>query len=908
MRSPARWPCSEGAFGPTAEADAEFDVEADTAPDAEADTAPDVEADTAPDAEADTAPDAEADTALDTTPDAEADTAPDTALDTTPDVALDTTPDSAPDTTPDAAPDTTPDAALDTTPDAAPDTTPDAAPDTAPDAALDTTPDAAPDTTPDTAPDADAGTTVRGRVSGRVTRALSGRTEPLGGVRVWAGDVETVTDADGFYVLDDVIGPEAMVEVAPASPDEPLSSSLRAVVFDDGDEVFVPFELLDGCAGELDLSAADATLTFDRCAGDRGAQLTLPFGSARRSDDGTPVTRVNAVLVPLPVGPRGLTESTALTAFPGDMTALAADGSSVWLDSRGAIEVRLTDADTGSAVELADGATARIAFPADPRWASDTDARVPAWWFDTASGTWIEDESATSTVEVDPATGQLMHRFEVSHFTWWNADRAAERTCVTGTALDADGNPAGPAAVVSLGVDYIGSAAAATDESGRFEVFARAGSIVDVVLMVPDGSRVLEDRRRVITGPSDGACVDAGALRVDRAEGLTCARGRVVDAAGLPVDGATVNAWSPGRWVEVLTGSDGSYCVPVEPGVLFDLTVEMPLGSGWLAGRLTDRVVAGDAPAVCTEGGADGCSDLPDITAAASGCVRGRVIGEFGGIESASVVVSSPAGARSALSDSDGAYCVPVDSAERQTIVAIARRADFVGSRVTTQIDGLEIFSAGSTCDAPDACDTIDLFVDDVACTAGQLVDAAGDPIVGARLVVSVDGGAPLDVTTTGSDGRFCATGPTGAALNLSFSRYADGVRSSADARINNGLEPGACGVTACADAGVIVADDILAGGCVTGRLNFGPESITSEVLLDVDGSTFSVVPDRSGTFCAEVPPALDAILRRSYETECLIPAEISVDLGPLVAGDCRDVAGCLDVGELDFEDFCAAS
>ena len=851
---------------------------------------PDVAADTASDATADTASDASADTA----PDVTADTAPDVTADTAPDVTADTAPDASADTAPDAAADTAPDVAADTTPDVAADTTPDVAADTAPDVTADT------DTGTDT------GTEVRGRVTGRVIRALSGDAAPLAGVRVWAGEVETLTDADGFFALDGVVGPVARVEVAPTSLAAPLSSSLRTVTLDDGDEVFVPFELLEGCAGELDLTESDATLEIARCGGDRSVQLTLPRGGVLRVDDGTAVSRVAAVLVPLPIGPRGLLDSGALAAFPGDMTARAADGAEAWLDSRGAIEVRLTDAATGEPVALADGAIAEIVFPADPRTVTDAEPDVPAWWFDTSTGVWNEDPTASSAVDVDATTGQLVHRMQVSHFTWWNADRVAERTCVTGAARYTDGSPA-LGVVVSRGVDYLGESRIAVDSAGNFEVAVRTGSLADVMLLVQDGTRVLSDRRRVLTGPFGGDCVDAGVLEIDRTDGLTCARGRVVDSAGLPVAGATVTAWSPGRWVEAETNEDGSYCLAVEPDVLFDLVTEVSVGSGWLSGRTTGRVSAG-APAVCAADGGSACSALPDLTAAANGCIRGTVFGALGGVAGASVTAVSPAGVRTALSDSGGAYCMQVDGSELQSMIALLRRPAFFGARSVQQLEDIRAGATGSTCDTPEVCAGIDFFLADVACTSGQLVDPLGAPVAGARVLASLDGSAPQHVATTGTEGQFCVTGPVGAAMNLVFNRYADGVRTSATARVDNGDTLGACGSSTCTDAGVVVAEQSAVTGCVTGRLRFGDVSVTTEVLVDVDGTTVSVMPDRTGTFCADVPPALVATLRRAYEQECATPPEISLDLEPLVGGDCRDVTSCLDAGELDFEDFCSLS
>lgn len=96
---------------------------------------------------------------------------------------------------------------------------------------------------------------------------------------------------------------------------------------------------------------------------------------------------------------------------------------------------------------------------------------VPAWWLDLDAGLWKED--GTGTIQESAAQpGDLAWVTEVSHFSWWNADRSSEKSClrVCVTANVSPSNPTGTpqvgVTVTATGVSYQGFTSGITGTTG----------------------------------------------------------------------------------------------------------------------------------------------------------------------------------------------------------------------------------------------------------------------------------------------------------------------------------------------------------------------------------------------------------------------------------------------------------
>ena len=94
----------------------------------------------------------------------------------------------------------------------------------------------------------------------------------------------------------------------------------------------------------------------------------------------------------------------------GDMSGTNSDGEPVYMESEGAFYAEFTD-EGGTEYNLADGATAEISIPCEPR----PDEVLTVWSYDASTGLWVEE--GTVTVEGDGSCSA-----EVSHFSYWNFD------------------------------------------------------------------------------------------------------------------------------------------------------------------------------------------------------------------------------------------------------------------------------------------------------------------------------------------------------------------------------------------------------------------------------------------------------------------------------------------------------
>lgn len=94
----------------------------------------------------------------------------------------------------------------------------------------------------------------------------------------------------------------------------------------------------------------------------------------------------------------------------GDMSGTNTDGEPVYMESEGAFYAEFTD-EGGTEYNLADGATAEISIPCEPR----PDEVLTVWSYDASTGLWVEE--GIVTVEGDGSCSA-----EVSHFSYWNFD------------------------------------------------------------------------------------------------------------------------------------------------------------------------------------------------------------------------------------------------------------------------------------------------------------------------------------------------------------------------------------------------------------------------------------------------------------------------------------------------------
>ncbi len=143
----------------------------------------------------------------------------------------------------------------------------------------------------------------------------------------------------------------------------------------------------------------------------------------------------NPASVPVNVDVHGY-DMTLSNPIPGDYAALDKSGNPVTMNSFGAINVDLTDAN-GNSYNLAPGKTAQISIPVNTSMLSGATppATLPLWSYNEQTGIWQEEVTATYDAVSHAYVGN------VSHFTSWNADAVFTNTACVFITIDPNTGP-----------------------------------------------------------------------------------------------------------------------------------------------------------------------------------------------------------------------------------------------------------------------------------------------------------------------------------------------------------------------------------------------------------------------------------------------------------------------------------
>lgn len=740
-------------------------------------------------------------------------------------------------------------------------------------------------------------TLAAGHLRGRVFEALTLDTVPVvGAVLRTSNGVEVTTGADGAFDLVGIpSGARVAVHVEPPRGAVVYSSTELVLEMPPSGDVRLDARLLRGCSTVVDLGGGERARPLSAC-GARGALVgvELPLGGVVDAA-GAPVARVRMEIASIPALAGGDLVGEAFLAFPGDMTARDAAGGEVWLESRGAAEVRLFDDATGAPARLAAGREATLILPAAP--SSVDDATIRVWSYRAAGSEWVEEGRAE--LGVDAASGRLVTRMTVPHFSWWNSDQPSDRTCLTGRLEITGGAPIGAATMVTTGVDYAGSANAQIAPDGTFQIFARANSIADLMLRSDQGAGTFHSIR--VTTGARAACTDLGTLTFDSTRLLGCTRGRVVDAVGAPIANADVTATQLGRAIAGRSDGDGGFCLPLLGGAPAVVRAESTTAAGApLRGAAFEvRATAGG-----TCGGA--CQDLGSIELRAPSCIVGT-ISDLGGPALASLFFAGRVGAASARSAADGSFCATVPAGDVYRGYGFFRDAS---GGASAEVQQIAVSPAAGSCAAPATCTRVDLVARDLACVRGLARDAAGAPIAGATVRARPVNGTRSSSAVTAVDGSFCVAARTGERASIEIVRETrttrDYVAFTAD--VTGG--PAVCGGAGCADVGAQTLRRETFATCVRGRILDGGAPVRTPITASTSEPIAVLRPREDGRFCLEAEPGPLGLVMLSdpNTTGCARDRETELAAPPVTAPSCLDEARCIDVGTLDFADFCAGS
>jgi len=313
------------------------------------------------------------------------------------------------------------------------------------------------------------------------TARISGQVTGSGGlpdVVVRSGGASARTDANGYYLLEDVRIPDTG-RVLLTYEKTGYATYQRSIQAAPGNSYAVSAKLNVYAINEMSVDqTAPPTLEARNDQGDLMVSLDLP-------DDGLEGAAPGNVKVSVSIGDPSTEEGRS--AFPGDyMAAPAADQTpDTPLESVAFTEITIRDADDKEITQLKEPADITIRLPEEFQTGGtkagtyvpdDPEKGVIAWWsYNETAGTWLREDAdadpgnGVQDAEVVAIGGVLYARGKVTHFTWWNADvPLSEHACICVMVTDENGDPRQGIEVTADGVSYNGASnPALTDGNGR---------------------------------------------------------------------------------------------------------------------------------------------------------------------------------------------------------------------------------------------------------------------------------------------------------------------------------------------------------------------------------------------------------------------------------------------------------
>lgn len=313
--------------------------------------------------------------------------------------------------------------------------------------------------------------TATGSISGRVLD-LNGAA--VAGARVsTASGASTTTGASGDFVLGGLPAAERVAVTILASG---YASTTAAYQVIPGTRPFREIRIARrGPRVRIDAAAGGVVPFAD------GGRITIPanaFAGVRPGEFvDVQVTYYDPGAVEGPAASRGVSAQSApantassLDAAPGDFSAVEIGGAPSQLETAGAVDVLVTNAQ-GAPVSVASGQRVTISFP-------DRDGAATGVWglyrFDQSTGQWVR------TGDAPPAPDGTQQATVPTLDVQWNADKPLITTCITITVKDPQGAPRANQFVEATGVNWRGPSSGWTDASGNVDLQVRSSSTASV--------------------------------------------------------------------------------------------------------------------------------------------------------------------------------------------------------------------------------------------------------------------------------------------------------------------------------------------------------------------------------------------------------------------------------------------
>jgi hypothetical protein len=244
------------------------------------------------------------------------------------------------------------------------------------------------------------------------------------------------------------------------------------------------------------------------------------------------------------------TDINTLQTMPGDLRAVNSDSDIMQLATFGMLAVEL-EAPDGSALNIADGSTAQLSFEVPNDLLDAAPTSIPLWFFDEATGYWIEDGEATLVDGV--------YVGDVSHFSFWNCDVPYPLVEVEGSVVNGDGVGISNVLVEIIIAESVISGCSYTDGAGGF--FGKIPKNESLIINIYNSCNQLVYTAEI--GPFDSDVI-LDPIVIDDSEYIVHFSGSVVSCDGNPVTNGNVLVEYQGGIQFLYTDDEGNFSSAID--------------------------------------------------------------------------------------------------------------------------------------------------------------------------------------------------------------------------------------------------------------------------------------------------------------------------------------------------------
>ena len=261
-------------------------------------------------------------------------------------------------------------------------------------------------------------TKVSSSVSGFVTNENN---LPVQSATVKVGSVTTTTNRYGFFEVRNVqvVKTAAIVTVVNVG----YFNGIKTYLAEEGKLAFFRIKLLPKTNIGTFAASTGGTVTSAN-----NVKITLPSNAVVNATTNAAYTGVVSVSAKW-IDP---TSAELNNIMPGDLRGIDVSNGLKLLTTYGMAAVELTGS-AGELLQIATGKKATLTMPIPASILATAPASIPLWYFDEAKGLWKEEGSATKTGNE--------YIGDVSHFSFWNCDRATPYIIFNGTVTNSSGLP-----------------------------------------------------------------------------------------------------------------------------------------------------------------------------------------------------------------------------------------------------------------------------------------------------------------------------------------------------------------------------------------------------------------------------------------------------------------------------------